>query len=95
MTQEQWYKILVKLEVLFEGMSQQQRDKLIKIAHQIRPDLSEDDLRDPHSFPEVTNKPHYAFEDGILAGIISAQMAVLSEFRSLMPKDSSELKGEG
>lgn len=87
MTQTEWYETLVRLEKLFDGMCEQQRQKLIKIAHKIRPDLSEDDLRDPHSFPEVTSKPHYAFEDGILSGIISAQMAVLSEFRQLMPEE--------
>lgn len=85
MTQEEWFEILVKFEQLFEVMTEQQRRKLIKIAHAIRPNLSEDDLRDPHSIPDVTNKPHYAFEDGILSGIISAQMAILSEFRQFKP----------
>ncbi|MDX1971408.1 MAG: hypothetical protein SFY68_02645 [Candidatus Sumerlaeia bacterium] len=83
LTPEQWHLLRETLESLFLQMQDQQRYKLVRMAHRVRPDLSEDDLRDPHSFPEVTQRFDYAFEDGILAGIISAQTAALAELRAM------------
>ena len=89
MNPEQVRQIEIQLEDLFKQLAEQQRAKTIEVAHRIRPDLSEDDLRDPHSFPEVTHRYEWAFEDGILAGIISSQSAVMCELRKLLEEDKS------
>jgi hypothetical protein len=68
-----------RLEQLMEEMIVQQRERTTRIAQRIQPNLSEDDLRDPHSFPQVNSRPEFAYEDGLLAGLISAQVAVLRE----------------
>jgi len=86
MTLDEWNEIHEKVMKLFNQMEEQQRRKALKTANRFRPDLSEDDLRDPHSFPDVARKPEYAFEDGILAGIISSQQAMLTELRALKPE---------
>jgi len=68
-----------RLEQLMEEMIVQQRERTTRIAQRIQPNLSEDDLRDPHSFPQVNSRPEFAYEDGLLAGLISAQVALLRE----------------
>jgi len=72
-------KLVVKLSGLMDEMIQMQRTKVARTARRIRPNISEDDLRDPNSFPEVNSRPEFAYEDGILAGLISAQTAVLRD----------------
>lgn len=78
-----------RLDQLLQQMIDQQRKRTTRIAQRIQPDLSEDDLRDPHSFPQVNSRPEFAYEDGLLAGLISAQVALLREMgehvRSLQP----------
>jgi hypothetical protein len=68
-----------RLEQLMEEMIVQQRERTTRIAQRIQPNLSEDDLRDPHSFPQVNSRPEFAYEDGLLAGLISAQVALQRE----------------
>ncbi len=68
-----------RIDQLLQQMIDQQRHRTTRIAQRIQPDLSEDDLRDPHSFPQVNSRPEFAYEDGILAGLISAQVALLRE----------------
>ena len=86
MTLKEWNQLHDKIQILFNQMEEQQRGKTVRIANRFRPDLSEDDLRDPHSFPDVTARPEFAFEDGILAGIISSQQAILTELRAIKPE---------
>lgn len=68
-----------RLMRLLDQMIEQQRRRMWEIANRLHPGLSEDDLRDPHSFPQVNSRPEFTFEDGQLAGLISAQVAVLRE----------------
>lgn len=68
-----------RLMRLLDEMVEQQRHRMWVIANRIQPGLSEDDLRDPHSFPQVNTRPEFTFEDGQLAGLISAQVAVQRE----------------
>ena len=68
-----------RLMRLLDQMVEQQRTRMWVIANRIAPGLSEDDLRDPHSFPQVNSRPEFTFEDGQLAGLISAQVAILRE----------------
>ncbi len=51
----------------------QQRAKLLALARRINPRLTEDDVLSPADFPELSRDPQFNYEDGILAGLISAQ----------------------
>lgn len=72
-------KLSLRLERLLDEMVAQQRRKAWALANRIQPGLSEDDLRDPHSFPAVSSRPEFAFEDGIVAGLVAAQVAIIRE----------------
>lgn len=72
-----------RFEALFETMIQAQRAKVLRIAREVLPNITPDDVLNPHDFPELDQDGQYNFEDGILSGYISAQMAVRAELAAL------------
>ncbi|MDO8434463.1 MAG: hypothetical protein Q7S58_18870 [Candidatus Binatus sp.] len=57
-------------------MIAQQGDKVLEMARQIHPGLTTEDIRNPHDFPDLIQNGIWNFEDGILAGLKSAHMAL-------------------
>ena len=55
-----------------------QREKLLKLAREILPDLTPEDLRNPQDFPELIKDPLFNYEDGLLAGYLAVQIALRS-----------------
>lgn len=53
------------LEQLIEG----QKEKLMKSATRIIPNITADDLLQPNDFPELEFHPHFRYEEGILDGM--------------------------
>ena len=51
----------------------QQRTKLLALARRINPRLTDDDVMSPADFPELCSDLVFNYEDGILAGLLSAQ----------------------
>ncbi len=72
-----------RFEALFEAMIQSQRAKVLRIAREINPQITPDDVLNPHDFPELDQDSQYNFEDGILSGYIAAQMAVRAELAAI------------
>lgn len=70
-------------ESVIEQMIKQQRGKVHRIAKELIPSVVGDDLLNPHDFPELEFDPRFNFEDGILSGLVSAQMALRAHFRQL------------
>jgi hypothetical protein len=68
---------------LFDQMVEQQRAKVLRIASGINPRMTEDDIMDSPSFPELTSHPQFQFEDGLLAGLVAASVAVNRELNTL------------
>jgi len=66
---------------LLQQMIDQQRDKLAALARSINPKLTGEDLLQPHDRPELAADPIFNYEDGILAGLISAQTALRAALR--------------
>ena len=64
-----------------EEMINHQRGKVMQIARDRLPYLTQDDVLNPHDFPELQNDPTFNFEDGILAGFVSAQLALRACWR--------------
>lgn len=62
------------LEELISG----QRKKIAALARRIDSTLVEDDLLQPHDHPRLASHPGFQFEDGILAGLLSARAALRS-----------------
>lgn len=69
------------LEALFEEMIAQQRAKVLALARSIDPRLTPDDVLSPQDFPDLVADPRFNYEDGLLAGLISAQIAVRARLR--------------
>jgi len=73
------------LDRLLTGMVDQQERKLLQLARTVVPDLTPEDLRNPQDFPGLGRDPTFNYEDGLLAGLRSAHMAIRAELRRLLP----------
>ena len=77
-TAEQFLRIS---EELFTKMIDQQRQKVLRLAREAVPNISPEDVMNPHDFPELKAHPTFEFEDGILSGLVAAQIALRAEIR--------------
>jgi hypothetical protein len=62
-------------KVLFELVAFQ-KEKLLRVAKEIRPNVIEDDLMQPFDFPELENNPYFRHEEGVLEGLLTAVSAL-------------------
>jgi hypothetical protein len=69
-------RIATVLEQLFDELATLQRKKVFAAAQRLNPRLTEDDVQQPHDFPELAGNAEWNYEDGVLAGYLAAQMAV-------------------
>ena len=63
---------------MLDEMIAQQEKKLLKLAREIIPHLTSDDILQPNDFPQLENHPVFRFEEGILKGLQAAKMALLA-----------------
>lgn len=61
---------------LFEEMIGQQRNKILLCAQRLVPHITQDDLLQPNDFPELELNPYFRYEEGVLEGLLTAQMAI-------------------
>ncbi len=61
---------------ILEGMVVPQREKLLKVARELVPNATPEDIRNPQDFSQLLNDPLFNYEDGLLAGLLSAQAAL-------------------
>ena len=61
---------------ILEGMVVRQREKLLKVARELVPNATSEDIRNPQDFSELLNDPLFNYEDGLLVGLLSAQAAL-------------------
>lgn len=66
------------LEELFDELIRLQKEKVATCAQMIVPNLTSDDLLQPNDFPMLENHPHFRYEEGILEGLYSAQVAYMA-----------------
>jgi len=76
-------RLIAAADSLLERMIEQQRAKVLKLAREALPHLSAEDVLNPFDFPELKAHPTFDYEDGVLAGLISAQIALRAELREL------------
>jgi hypothetical protein len=65
-------------ETRLQEMIEFQREKLLKLAREILPDATPEDLRNPQDFPDLVKDPLFNYEDGLLAGYLAVQIAMRS-----------------
>jgi len=64
------------IKKLIEEMIELQEKKVLKIACEIIPHLTPEDLRNPQDFPKLYNDINFNYEDGILTGYLSIKSAL-------------------
>lgn len=52
-----------------------QARKVIDLARRLLPHLTDEDIRNPHDFPDLDD-PDWQYEDGVLAGVQSVRVAL-------------------
>lgn len=67
--------------VLLSELVELQKQKVLRCGRQFVPHLTADDVLQPNDFPLLENNPHFRYEEGILAGLQSAQAAILTHFK--------------
>ena len=60
---------------LFNELIELQKEKLLKLAREIVPHVTPDDLMQPNDFPELEAHPLFRYEEGVLEGLYSASIA--------------------
>lgn len=66
-------------EALLEAMVERQREKLLALARRIMPELTSEDLLQPHNHAAIAANPDFNFEDGILSGYLAALTALRAQ----------------
>jgi hypothetical protein len=69
-------RLFTDIEAVLERLISQQRAKIAEVAQDIMPHLSAEQIQNPQDFPEIADDAMYNFEDGLLAGLISARTAL-------------------
>ena len=59
-----------------ERMIGQQRERCLSLARRLVPGLTADDITQPHDYPELSQNWHWNYEDGLLAGLLAAQLTL-------------------
>ena len=80
LTPERWFEIVDRL---LTQMIDHQHGKVLALARRIVLDLTPEDLRNPQDFPALVCDPVFNYEDGQLAGLRSAHIALRAEWRQL------------
>lgn len=61
-----------------DQMVEEQRESLLKMGRRIVPRLTPEDILQPNDFPQLEENPVFRYEEGILAGLQSLQIALKS-----------------
>ena len=68
-------------EELIQELIQHQQSKVFKVAREIVPDLTPEDIRNPQDFPKLVADTMFNYEDGILTGYLTFQTAFRKQIR--------------
>lgn len=64
------------IEKLFNELIDQQQCKVLNLARERIKHLTGDDINNPQDYSILREDPVFNYEDGILTGLLTAQMAV-------------------
>jgi hypothetical protein len=65
-----------EIEATLNEMAEMQKNKLLAYGRRLVPSLTTDDILQPNDFPVLENHPEFRYEEGLLAGIQSVQIAL-------------------
>ena len=72
-------------EVLLQELIEHQQTKVLKVAREIVPDATPEDIRNPQDFPDLVADTLFNYEDGILTGYLTLQTALRNHTRTDNP----------
>ena len=72
-------------EVLLQELIEHQQTKVLKVAREIVPDATPEDIRNPQDFPDLMADTLFNYEDGILTGYLTLQTALRKQSRTDNP----------
>ena len=72
-------------EVLLKELIEHQQTKVLKVAREIIPDATPEDIRNPQDFPDLVADTLFNYEDGILTGYLTLQTALRKHTRTDNP----------
>lgn len=64
------------IERLLDELVGSQQKLLLSYGRRIIPTLTPEDMLQPNDYPELDENPHFRYEEGVLAGILTAQVAL-------------------
>lgn len=73
---KEWRVPAEACEELLEEMIVQQRGRVFDLGRRIWPAASVEDILNPQDVPTLAADPRFNYEDGLLAGLMAAQMAL-------------------
>ena len=63
-------------DLLLQELIKHQQTKILKVAREIVPDATPEDIRNPQDFPDLASDTLFNYEDGILTGYLTLQTAL-------------------
>ena len=72
-------------EELILELIEHQHAKVLKVAREIVPDATPEDIRNPQDFPDLVADTLFNYEDGILTGYLTLQTALRKRTRTETP----------
>ena len=72
-------------EELIQELIEHQQAKVLKVAREIVPDATSEDIRNPQDFPDLVTDILFNYEDGILTGYLTLQTALRKRTRTENP----------
>ena len=69
-------------EELVQELIENQQSKVLKVARDLVPEVTPEDIRNPQDFPELQADTLFNYEDGILTGYITLQTALRKQIRT-------------
>lgn len=69
------------LEVLLNQLIEGQQKVLLTLGRRIVPTLTTEDMLQPNDYPQLEHHPEFRYEEGVLAGLMTTQMALRAEYK--------------
>jgi len=69
-------------EELIQELIEHQQAKVLKVAREIVPDATPEDIRNPQDFPDLVTDTLFNYEDGILTGYLTLQTALRNKINN-------------
>ena len=72
-------------EVLLQELIEHQQTKVLKVAREIVTAATPEDIRNPQDFPDLVTDTLFNYEDGILTGYLTLQIALRKQTKTDKP----------